>query len=397
MANKTLFSGKLGLFFTANALAGIGMNVGVVGVAWFVIHSTRQNEILGIYSALSLFSAFITLAACGALIDHKSKTAVMKYACWGQGALFALSALLYAAGTPALWIIWMLAFLNMPCMVVFTTASRGAVPAVLPTNQLARGNSVIEITLQLGAMTAALLTAVSYQTLGFHVLMGTGSAFCWAGACLFQRAKNAFDCPSPPSEGLWKNLTEGISYLWHDKKLFLYGLAVFMPTVIISVSNVIIPGYVQFTLKQDALVYGAADMLFALGALLAGIYAAKLIPSSKTTRWQYLLFAVSAAAMGLFYINKNTAGFFGCVFTAGVAIAALRVLLNTSFMHRVPPQKLGRALAFLMALAVVLQALLSYAAGLIMDIFGASSGFLLAGTGMLAGLLLLIPSSKNSA
>ena len=50
---------KLGLFFTANALACVGMNVGVVGVAWFVIHSTGQNRILGLYSALSLLTAFL--------------------------------------------------------------------------------------------------------------------------------------------------------------------------------------------------------------------------------------------------------------------------------------------------------------------------------------------------
>ncbi len=380
---------KLGLFFTANALACVGMNVGVVGVAWFVIHSTGQNRILGLYSALSLLTAFLALAACGTLIDHRGKTAAMKYCCLGQGVLFALTALLHACGAPALLIIYLLAFLNMPCMVIFTTASRGAVPAVLPPQRLAQGNSVIEITMQLGAMAAALLTAFSYQAFGFHLLMCAGAAFTWAGAWLFARAGKDFDCPSPASEGLWKNLTEGVAYLWRDKKRLLFGLAVFLPTVVISVSNVIIPGYVQFTLKQGPLVYGTADMFFALGALLAGLYAARLISPAGIKAWQYALFAAAAAGMGLFYVNTATAGFFACVFLTGLAMAALRVLLNTSFMQCVPPQYLGRALAFLMALSVVIQALLSYAVGRMMDVFGAPSGFLAAGALLLCGLPLL--------
>ncbi len=395
MEIKALCRGKLGLFFAANALTGVGMNVGVVGVAWFIIHSTGQNEVLGLYSAISLLSAFLALAACGSLIDHKSKTSVMKYCALGQGFLFALTALLYHSGVPVLFIIYLLAVLNMPGMVIFTTASRGAVPAVIPPDQLADGNSVIEITLQLGAMAAALLTAFSYQALGFTVLMGTAAAFTLAGAALFAYAKHSFDCPAEHNQGLWLNLIEGVQYVCKDKKLLAFGLAVFLPTIVISVSNVIIPGYVQFTLKGGAMAYGIADTFFAFGALLAGLYAAKWIKASTRPRAQAILFIVAAAGLGLFFFNKTISGFFVCVFITGLSMAALRVLLNTSFMERVPAGFLGRALAFLMALSVILQAILSYAVGRMMDTFGAPSGFLAAAVLLLSGLGLLFFSKPN--
>lgn len=394
MTLRDLFKGKLGLFFAANALTSVGMNIGIVGVAWFIIHSTGQNEVLGLYSAISLLSAFLTLVACGSLIDHKSKTAVMKYCAIAQGVLFLLTALLYYCGAPVLFIIYLLAVLNMPPMVIFTTASRGAVPAVIPHDKLAEGNGVIEITLQIGAMTAALLTALSYQALGFTILISAGAMFTLAGGFLFAVAKNSFDCPSISSQGLWKNLTEGIKYLCQDKKLFIFGIVVFLPTIVISVSNVIIPGYVQFTLKQNALAYGIADMFFALGALLAGLYSAKWIKTGKRFQAQVILFLMATAGFGLFFINKSLTCFFVCVFITGLSMAALRVLLNASFMERVPATYLGRALAILMALSVVLQSALSYAMGLMMDLFGAPSGFLAVGALMLSGLFLLI-LSKN--
>ena len=375
-------SGKLKLFFAANAFTSVGMNIGVVGVAWFVIHSTGKNSILGLYNALSLLAAFCALIGCSSLIDHRSKTALMKYCSFGQSLLFAFTAVLCQSGAPALFVICMLALLNMPGMVVFTTASRGAVPAVLPPPYLAKGNSLIEITLQLGAMAAALLTAFFYGRLGFVSLMWAGACSTFAGGILFAYAKNAFDFPSPLSAGWKRNITDGIIFLWRQKKLFLYGMIVFMPTIVISVSNVIIPGYVQFTLRRGAMTYGLADMIFALGALTSGLYAARL--KTGYGKLHAVLFAVSAGCMFFLALNSTLTGFLGAIFIAGVVMAGLRILLNASFMQRVPSEYLGRALAVLMALSVVLQAVLSYFIGLLMDYGGSLAGFM-----FMTGMLLL--------
>ena len=70
MKNNSFFSSAFStarLFFAVNVLAGIGFNIGVVGVGWFIIASTGSNQLLGLYGALSLISAFITLAAAGAV------------------------------------------------------------------------------------------------------------------------------------------------------------------------------------------------------------------------------------------------------------------------------------------------------------------------------------------
>lgn len=377
---------KRQLFFAANALTSVGMNIGVVGVAWFIIRSTGQNSVLGLYNAISLAAAFAALSACGALIDHKSKTVIMKYCAMGQGLLFAVTAVLCKSGVPVLFIIYMLAVLNMPGMVIFTTASRGAVPAVLPAERMAQGNGIIEVTLQLGAICAALLTAFFYQRLGFAALMWAGALATWAGGFLFWRAKNAFDCPAPASAGWRRNLLDGVDYLWRDKKLFICGLVVFLPTIVISVSNVIIPGYVQFTLQGGAMTYGVADMIFALGALGAGIYAGRLGAVRRGNRLMNILFILSVAGMLFFALNHAMVGFFVCVCLTGLVLAGLRVLLNTFFMQIVPGNYLGRALAVLMAVSVVLQAALSYVTGQVMDRFGPPAGFVLAGGLLLLGL-----------
>lgn len=379
-----LFKGKTGLFFAVNAVAGIGLNIGVVGVNWFIISSTGQNEVLGIYGALSLLVSFLTLVLAGSFTDKYNKVAIMKYCCLGQALLFFLTALCCALGVPAIYIIYALALLNMPCMVVFITVSRGAIPAVWDKNELSKGNSIIEITIQTGAMFAALLTGFLYHAFGFSLLIFVGAALTFCAYLLLCFSKYSFDYKLPAKEGFWLNIKRGVAYLGGRKDILLYGLVVFVPTIVISASNTVIPGYVEQYLGGGALVYGLGDMVFAVGAMLAGFLAHKYVSPTKRRLWQKLLFAAGILSLMLFVTNKNICLFIANIFITGITIAGLRVLLNTGFMEVAEGEYLGRSLSLLMAVSTAVQALLSYVIGAAMDAWSVTSGFW-----VLAGIMVL--------
>ncbi len=370
-----LFKGKAGLFFTVNALASIGLNIGVVGVNWFIISSTGQNEVLGIYGALSLAVSFLTLILAGSFTDKYNKVTIMKYCCLGQALLFFLTALCCVLGVPAIYIIYALALLNMPCMVIFITVSRGAIPAVWDKNELSKGNSIIEITIQVGAMFAALLTGFLYHAFGFSLLIFVGAVLTFASYLLLCGTKYSFDYELQSQEGFLLNIKRGIAYLRGRKDIFFYGLVVFVPTVVISASNTVIPGYVEQYLGGGAMVYGLGDMIFAIGAMLAGFLAHRFVSASLRPLWQNILFAIGAFSLFLFVTNKNIYFFLINIFITGIAIAGLRVLLNTSFMEAVKGEYLGRSLSLLMALSMAVQALLSYIIGFIMDAWKVTGGY----------------------
>lgn len=366
------FKGKSGVFFAVNALAAVGMNIGVVGVNWFIIDVLRQNAALGLYGAVSLLSAFLALVWGGGLTDKYNKISVMKYCCAGQAALFFATAALYAVHTPAQWIIGALALVNMPLMMVFSTVSRGAVAAVWEKERLSRGNAVIEITLQIGAMCAALLTGVLYHPAGFGVLVFVGGILTLSAALVLAFSRVDFSYTLAAREPYWQSLRGGFAYLKSHSNVFLWGAAAFAPTVVISVSNTVIPGYVEQTLGKGALVYGVGDMCFAVGAMAAGCCAARWVGG----RAQALLFAGALAALGVLGVSKNAYLFCGMILAAGAALAGLRIVLNTAFMKQADPAYLGRSLSLLMALSVAVQAALSYGVGLLMDACGAPSGYI---------------------
>lgn len=368
------FDRQTWLFFIINALACIGLNIGVVGVNWFIIEATRQNMMLGLYSAVSLLSAFLMLVFGGELTDRYAKMRILRFCCIGQAVLFFLTAACVRSGMPVLWIIGGLAVLNMPLMVLFSTASRGAVAFVWPEEKLNKGNAVLEVTLQIGAMCAALLTGFLYHRWGFEWLMVMGGVLTAAAGGVLCWPHPWPDSLPAERKNYWQELRGGIYYLCRHRRCAWYGLAAFIPTILIFVSNTVVTGFVQQVVGKNALVYGVAEVCFAVGALLAGIAGGRLMSRSGEKKGYYLFAGIVAALCGLMY-NRATGLFFVLIFTAGVLLAGLRIGLNTLFMKHTEPTFIGRCLSLLMAVSMVLQALFSLAAGRLMDVCGAASGY----------------------
>ena len=375
------------LFFAVNALAGVGLNIGVVGVGWFIIDVTGSNQLLGVYGSVSLLTAFITLALAGAVMDKYSKLTLLRFCCLGQAVIFFLTALGTHFHLPVRTLIYGLAVLNMPLMVLFSVVSRGAVAAIWDRTSLTRGNAVLEITLQIGAMCAAVLTGVLYKFYGFSRLMVLAGVLCLAAGGLLLKWPILKNFSESASASFWQELYTGWHYLAQHKKELLYGFVAFIPTIIISVSNTVIPGYVEQSLGKASITYGIGDMWFAVGALLAGIIG---------TRWERLharflgfLFGGVILCLGILQAGRNVCLFYGMVFLLGIGLAQLRILLNTLFMKKIDPNYLGRSLSLLMAFSMILQSFLSYGVGGWMDRHGAASGFAWLLCLALLGLILL--------
>lgn len=399
MKNNSFFSSAFStarLFFAVNVLAGIGFNIGVVGVGWFIIASTGSNQLLGLYGALSLISAFITLAAAGAVMDKYAPLTLFRFCCAGQTGIFFLTALLSYFQLPARWLIYALAVFNMPLMVLFSVVARRAVASIWNNTSFTRGNAVLEITLQIGAMCAAVLTGVLYRFFGFSLLMGLAGALCLAAALLLVKWPILMTNAAPHSAPFAEELRAGWVYLVQHKNALFYGLLAFIPTVIISASNTVIPGYVEQSLGKDALTYGLGDMWFAAGALLAGLLGTRY--ERLQTRVLLGLFGGVMACLGVLWLGRHTGLFYGMVFALGIGLAQLRILLNTLFMKKADSAYLGRSLSLLMAVSIGFQALLSYGVGGWMDKHGAASGFVWLLSLNVIGLILLgLARSPNNA
>ena len=398
MKNNSFFSSAFStarLFFAVNVLAGIGFNIGVVGVGWFIISATGSNQLLGLYGAVSLISAFITLAVAGAVMDKYAPLTLFRFCCVGQTGIFFLTAVLSYFQMPPRWLIYALAVFNMPLMVLFSVVARRAVASIWNNTSFTRGNAVLEITLQIGAMGAALLTGVLYRFWGFSWLMGLAGALCLSAALLLAKWPILMNSTGQHSAPFAQELRAGWVYLVRHKTCLLYGLLAFIPTVIISASNTVIPGYVEQSLGQDALTYGLGDMWFAAGALLAGLLGTRC----ERLRGRILLglFGGVMLCLGILWFGRHTGLFYGMVFVLGIGLAQLRILLNTLFMKNVEPAYLGRSLSLLMAVSIGFQALLSYGVGGWMDKHGAASGFAWLLSLNVIGLILLGLARSSNA
>lgn len=395
---KAYFAGAQPAFFWANALGGVAFNVGVVGVSWFIIRATGQNTVLGTYGAISLVSSFITLLFIGNLIDRVPKVQLMKWSCLLQLAVFLLTGILYGAGVPVLGIIYALALVNMPVALLFVTASRGIIPSLMSKDELVKGNCILEMSVQIGALAAAALTGFLYDWVGFSALLYGACALLGCAACVLQYNKRVLTDKPGGGEDFAGELKEALVYFRKRPQLWFYGLVAFVPGVVISASNVVIPGYVEKQLLQSALVYGLGDMLFAGGALCAGVALGTRLRTKLKEGWLVGFFALSVLSLLGFAWIGSASGFFVNIFICGFLLASLRVMLNALFMAKVDTTYIGRCLVLLTAASMLFQAVFSYLLGLSMDAWGVAVGYvLLAGLAALglAGLPFLI-SKKTS-
>jgi len=377
MSNK-LINNKILTFFTINVLAGIGINIGVIGVAWFIIKTTGKNEVLGIYGTISLLTAFVVMLFSGSLIDKFNKISIMKYSAITQALVFVIVLILYVLSVPALVIIYTLALINIPGIMLFSIASRGAIPLLIGKENISLGNSVIEISVQIGAIFAGVLTGFLYHLFGFGILILTGSCLMLASAVVLHYVKHE-EGHNRTSNGdsFILNLSKGFKYLIRSKIIFLYGLIVFVPSIIISSINTVLPGYVEQYLREGSLAYGAGEMLFAGGALLAGVLMSSVRIARNFRFIDICLFIVGGICLLYFSFNTLLSGFFITIFIFGLSFAGLRIVLTSELMRVVDGKYLGRCLALLTAISLFLQAGFSYLLGFIMDKQGANIGFVM--------------------
>ncbi|ACC98547.1 major facilitator superfamily MFS_1 [Elusimicrobium minutum Pei191] len=391
---------NLGSFLKANIMAFIGLNIGIIGVNWFIINVTGQNRILGVYGAVSLIASFCALLFFGSLADKYNKIKILKFCLLIEAFIFIAAAGLNYLNFPVIFLIYGLAVLSMPVMMLYAAVSRAALAQVAPAQKLIKGNSVFEIAIQCGAVLAALATGFIYHGFGFNVLMLTASFTLLLSYIMLDEDLAGTDLNSKSHAGktYFENLKEGLRYFRENKVLLLFGLIVFFPGIVIAASNTVIPGYVEQFLKQDSRVYGAGEMFFASGALLSGFLTAWVSSFIKKELLQFVLFVLSAAVLFSFSLNRFVAGFYIAIFLSGLFIASLRIILNAKFMELTGKEFLGRTIVFLTAITTVFQAALVYFIGYYMDVFKVTDGYLILTIVILAGfagVYILKPEQKK--
>ena len=140
-----------------------------------------------------------------------------------------------------------------------------------------------------------------------------------------------------------QRLRLGFSYLREHPAIFLFGVFSHVIFVVMLVNlHALMPMYITNHLKAGGNVFGAMEVLYAVGAVSAGLFVGNLFRKLTAVRSVIIMLLMAAGALVLSATTRSV-GIFLCVgLLIGFSNAGARVLRLSYMFRHVPNQVIGR-------------------------------------------------------
>jgi MFS family permease len=366
------------MLFAARCVSYAGDALGMVALMLHVAGSTGLGLAV---AALLLAGDFVpSLAApfAGALADRLDRRRLMIGCELVQAVLVAAIALSLPPFAPLLVLVAVRAVAGQ----LFQPASRAAVPALVPEEDLVAANATLGFGTNTAELTGPLIAAALLPLFGVRGVLWADAATFLVSALLLTRLP-ALTRDGLAVESLWSGARTGIRYLMTHRTVRIIALGFVALVLCTGVDDVALVVLAKENLRLSDSV--AAVLLGAIGVGLTAGYA--LLTRSRIPLLPLLVagFAVSAAG-NLFTGFATGPGLLagaGLAFAMqagrGLGIAAIDVTSNTLLQRLVPDALLGRVFANLYG-AVGAAAAVSYVAGgALLDATSAPTTLIVAG------------------
>lgn len=352
---------RLIILLIANISSSIGTGITMIAVPWLLVNRENGEEIYG-YAALSVtIFLFFLSPYIGVLVDRYSRKAVLLLNEWTGMLIVACFAIAgFSAGE---FHTWHLIGIYMGGTLYYTIhypAQFAFNQEIFERSQYRTLNSVMEIQSQVASMVAGGLASLVIERTDLSILLLIDATTHIIGLALL----SIIPYTTSHSKGttvrisMFSDMKEGFSYLKGRPLLVLFYISSLMPFIGVMVGNYLWPIYIAKSLQADATVLGLADMIYAIGAVLAGF----TIPLMMKRWGAYVtvFLSVTIFTVGLLIAAWTTiiVIFLGLKILLGWGNAGARVARNTVMMDLVPNALIGRVNSFFSAVGMGMRVVL---------------------------------------
>jgi MFS family permease len=390
----------------ANLLSSVGSGITMIGIPWMFVTRNGGEEMWGYTTLATTLALFFFSPYMGALIDRYSRKTLLLWSESVGGTIMMVFALWgFFTGSYATWQLIAIYFggalyysMHYPTQFAFTQE-------IFARDQYKALNSVLEVQNQSASMIAGGMASLLVDRVDFSWILFADALTYAAGFMLFllipyQRGREA---AAHDRISMWANIVEGFRYLKEKPLLTLFFLCALMPFIGVMVGNYLYPVYVAGVLHGSAAVLGASDMIYAVGAVLAGLTIPLLIQRLGAYGTILITFVSFTLSVLLIFALPFIGVFLALKILNGWGNAGTRVARNTIMMETVPNHVMGRVNSFFNAAGMGLRVLLIGTATQVVAFFGADAALLVLGciliasfTGVLASRKLFVEKSNSN-
>ncbi|SFS53647.1 MFS transporter [Marininema halotolerans] len=363
----------------ANMTSAIGSGITGVAVPWMLIAQEGGKEIYGWFMLGMTGVSFLLAPWVGVIVDRFRRRNILMvnqllgigltlpFAIWGMlgGEYGAWHFIIISAGSFLYYTI------HYPTQFAF-------VQLLVSPKQYTSVNSVLEVQGQAGAMISGglsvwLIEIWELSTILFVDAMTFGISFLMILLISFKEANSG--------EGkriTWlKDMKEGFQWLRHQPKLTFFLLFALFPFLGVMAGNYLNPIFVQHTLGDGASTLAGGEMVYAVGAVLAGFslpFFIRRMTTRRIIRWMVVIFAIATWGIAWFPI---TFVFLAMELFQGLGNAGTRIARNTLIMEWVPNAMIGRVHSFLNGIGYLLRMLILGSFTQVVVVRGASYAYMM--------------------
>ena len=385
------------LYFLAETVSTFGSSMLFIGINWYVREVSGTNAAVGVVLSLSIASSFLLFPLAGTVADRFPRRSTLLAMTLARAGLYLLFLLLALLGRLEVPLIYLLVVLNGLGWAFHTPVSRGFLQEILERDEMVAGNSWVEMSWQAGAFLSAGFTGIVLKLLGIQAVLAIAIGTYLAASLLLAGIRYTPLAVPDAAERFFRQFSRGLGYLRAHPRLLWLGLAMQVPFVVVIVSNVVLPGYVENVLGAGAIAFGLADGSYGLAAFCSSLLLSLF--ASRLPRFPLLvaLYSLVLAALGGLYLNRLAALAYLGMFLFGLGNTPLKILVTSTLMEIVDREQFGRAMALWAGVSSLLQVGLSFALGAALDQVSENHGYLMLAAVMaagLAGLAVLLPRAQ---
>lgn len=142
---------------------------------------------------------------------------------------------------------------------------------------------------------------------------------------------------------LWKRVRSGFTYLKQHPDLLVFGLFSYSVFAALLVCiHALLPIYIEHHLEEDGSVFAMADLIYAIGALSAGMFVGKVFQRMHAVKAIIVLTMLGAALFFWAFATKSVLVIYIFCVLLGFSNAGIRVLRLTWFFNHIPNEVMGR-------------------------------------------------------
>lgn len=368
----------------ANVIGSIGSGITIFSVPWLLVHRDGGSETYGTVTIVTTIVLFLFMPYYGTWVDHHSrKTMLLTSELFGLGATASMAVLGAFLGRYGLAQLATIYFCGMLYYTLHYPAKFAFLQQVFDRAHYQSLMGLMEVQGQVAMMIAGGLGSILVEKVSLTtILLFDASTYLTSFLVQSTLPYHASHLDAgAPRVSAWRAIGEGWAWLRDRPRLTAFFAASLMPFITVMVGNYLFPIYVMDVLHQGAWVFGAGEVTFAAGAILAGAWLPRLLAEHSARQTIPVTMLLFAAGMAVIVFLPYVPLYFVAGTLLGFGNAGIRVARNAVMLHLVDNRVMGRIGSFFNAYDRVLRTVLTSAAMAIVAGPGPRSAY---------GLLLLL-------